>query len=163
MKYGLFILTTFSIAALLLVGPALAHQELAAKFDTTKTVNIKGIVTKFDWANPQVHVFINVTDNSPTKVSNWAVELESIVELQKAGYHKDSLKPWRRRDRLGQPRSGWLPSGLGHIVYGEYWRERRQENVRCTQRNAAAEIFRSGRSDAAMAGQSAEAGTGEPQ
>jgi len=93
MKYGLFVLTTFSVAALLLVGPALAHQELAAKFDTSKTVNVKGIVTKFDWANPQVHVFINVTDNSPTKVSNWAVELESIVELQKAGYTKDSLKP----------------------------------------------------------------------
>jgi len=57
-------------------------------------------------------------------------------------------------------------SELGHkqsARLGEYWRERRQENVRCTQRNAAAEIFRSGRSDAAMAGQSAEAGTGEPQ
>jgi len=93
MKYGLYILTTFSVAALLLVGPALAHQELAAKFDTSKTVSVKGIVTKFDWANPQVHVFINVADNSPTKVSNWAIELESIVELGKAGYTKDSLKP----------------------------------------------------------------------
>src|SRR6185295_4408389 len=103
MRYGLFILTTVGVAAMLIVAPAMAHQELAAKFDTTKTTTLKGIVTKYDWSNPQVHVFINVPDTSATKVTNWAVELESIVELQKGGYTKDSLKPGDAVTVTGNP------------------------------------------------------------
>jgi hypothetical protein len=103
MKYGLYILTTVGILAMLIVAPLLGHQELKAKFDTSKTTTIKGVVTKFDWSNPQVHVFINVPDNSATKVSNWAVELESIVELQKGGYNKDSLKPGDAVSVTGNP------------------------------------------------------------
>jgi len=92
MRYALFLIVTCSVAAMLLVAPVLGHQELAAKFDTTKNASIKGVVTKFDWSNPQVHVFINVAD-AAGKVTNWAVELESTVELLKGGYSKDSLKP----------------------------------------------------------------------
>src|SRR5678815_4366321 len=103
MKHGVHILSAIGILGVLVVAPILGHQELKAKFDTTKTTTIKGIVTKFDWSNPQVHVFINVTDNSPTKLSNWAVELESIVELQKGGYNKDSLKPGDSVSVTGNP------------------------------------------------------------
>ncbi len=103
MKYGLYVLTTVGILAMLIVAPVLGHQELKAKFDTSKTTTLKGVVTKFDWSNPQVHVFINVPDNSPAKVSNWAVELESIVELQKGGYNKDSLKPGDAVSVTGNP------------------------------------------------------------
>src|SRR5437762_7156459 len=88
---------------MLIVAPALAHQKLTAKFDTTKTMTLKGIVTKYDWSNPQVHVFINVPDTSANKVSNWAVELECIVELQKGGYNKDSLKPGNAVTVTGNP------------------------------------------------------------
>ena len=103
MRYGLFILATIGAAAILSVAPVMAHQELAAKFDTGKTVTMKGVVTKYDWSNPQVHVFINVSDTSANKVSNWAIELESIVELQKAGYSKDSLKPGDAISVTGNP------------------------------------------------------------
>jgi len=102
MRYALFLIVTCSVAVMLFVAPALGHQELAAKFDTTKTTNIKGVVTKFDWSNPQVHVFINVAD-STGKISNWAVELESTVELLKGGYSKDSLKPGDTVTVAGNP------------------------------------------------------------
>ena len=103
MKYGVSILATLGILVMLTVAPILGHQELKAKFDTTKTMTIKGIVTKFDWSNPQVHVFINVTDPAPNRGSNWAVELESIVELQKGGFSKDSLKPGDAVTVAGNP------------------------------------------------------------
>ena len=102
MKYGLYILTTVGILAMLIVAPLLGHQELKAKFDTSKTTTIKGVVTKFDWSNPQVHVFINVPDNSATKVSNWAVELESIVELQKAAIQQGFTETGRCSERNGK-------------------------------------------------------------
>ncbi|HLQ78799.1 MAG TPA: DUF6152 family protein [Terriglobia bacterium] len=103
MRYGFFVLASIAAVALLIVAPLMAHQELAAKFDTSKTVTMKGVVTKYDWSNPQVHVFINVADSSANKVSNWAVELESIVELQKGGYSKDSLKPGDAVSVTGNP------------------------------------------------------------
>src|SRR4029079_18767667 len=41
--------------------------------------------------NPHVHVFMNV----PTAggVTNWAVELESVVDLRSSGWRQDSVKP----------------------------------------------------------------------
>jgi hypothetical protein len=85
---GLIALT----AALLLINPPLsAHHELAAKFDDKKPMTLRGIVTKLDWANPHVHIFMNV--QSGNRLVNWAVELESPVDLQKGGWNRDTLKP----------------------------------------------------------------------
>jgi hypothetical protein len=44
-----------------------------------------------DWANPHVHIFMNV--GTGANAANWAVELESVVNLQKAGYNRDTVKP----------------------------------------------------------------------
>ena len=47
-----------------LVGMAVArgaaHHAIAAKFDDTKPTTLTGIVTLVDWANPHVHVYVNV-------------------------------------------------------------------------------------------------------
>ena len=34
---------------------------MAAEYDEKKPVTLKGIVTKFDWTNPHVFVFVDVT------------------------------------------------------------------------------------------------------
>jgi Family of unknown function (DUF6152) len=64
---------------------ALAHHPVEAKFDMSKTLTLKGRVTDVDWANPHVHVFINVADNKGVSV-NWAIELASTVELDGSGW-----------------------------------------------------------------------------
>src|SRR5438034_6259267 len=76
---------------LLAVAPGMAHHEILAKFDDTKPVTLKGIVTLVDWANPHVHVFMNVTTGK--QQVNWAVELESPIDLQKSGWSADALQP----------------------------------------------------------------------
>jgi hypothetical protein len=48
-------------------------------------------VTRVDWLSPHAHVFINVKDGSST--TNWAVELESPVDLKRGGWTRESLKP----------------------------------------------------------------------
>jgi len=73
------------------VGTLLAHHEVAAKFDPAKTRMLNGVVTSVDWANPHVHVLINVREGSQT--ANWAVELESPFELERSGWKRDSVKP----------------------------------------------------------------------
>jgi len=41
-----------------------AHHPVAAKFDLTSSVALTGHVTEIDWANPHVHIFIQVDDSS---------------------------------------------------------------------------------------------------
>jgi hypothetical protein len=81
------------VAALALAaGRGAAHHAISAKFDDTKPVTLNGIVTLVDWSNPHVHVFVNVKDPK-NQLLNWAVELESPIDLQQSGWNKDTLVP----------------------------------------------------------------------
>src|SRR5579863_728380 len=79
------------VALLLAVTPVLAHHNIAAKFDPAKPRTLKGLVTKLDWANPHVHLLMDVTDGKT--VTNWAVELESTVDLERSGWNLYTVKP----------------------------------------------------------------------
>jgi len=80
------------LAAVVAAPLAYAHHAIVAKFDDTKTREVRGIVTNVDWRNPHVHVFVNTTKDDGT-VENWAVELESTVLLLRSGWAHDTLKP----------------------------------------------------------------------
>jgi hypothetical protein len=77
--------------ALLAATPLAAHHALAAKFDPAKLKTLTGIVTKVDWTNPHVHVLMNVVSGG--QAVNWAVELESRLDLERSGWTLDSVKP----------------------------------------------------------------------
>src|SRR5207237_6302183 len=51
---------------------------------------LKGIVTKYDWTNPHVWVYVDVNE-SGGKVSTWEVEFDSKIELKRVGWTRDSL------------------------------------------------------------------------
>src|SRR4030095_6087615 len=91
MKCRIYGLVAVGFAAFLASRPLLAHHEILAKFDDKKPMTLRGNVTKVDCANPHVHVFMNVT--SGTSMANWAVELESTVDLGRAGWTRDTVKP----------------------------------------------------------------------
>ena len=76
---------------MLAVMPLVAHHAMPAKFDPARATTLTGRVTHVDWANPHVHVLINVVSGGRTV--NWAVELESALDLERSGWNADSLKP----------------------------------------------------------------------
>jgi hypothetical protein len=91
------------IALLLtLSAAAFAHHSFAAEYDGTKPVAMKGTVTKIDWKNPHVYIFMDVADPSG-KVVNWAFEGYPPNTLRRVGFSRDLLK-------LGDAIrvSGWL-------------------------------------------------------
>jgi hypothetical protein len=80
--------------------PALAERATQAKFDTSTSTTLTGIVTNVDWSNPYAHVFVNVT-NAQGMIENWAVELESPITLAASGWNRDTLKPGDRIEVQG--------------------------------------------------------------
>jgi hypothetical protein len=80
------------VGAALCASLAAAHHPIVAKFDDTKSTEVRGIVTSVDWRNPHVHVFTNVTRDDGS-IENWAVELESTVLLLRSGWKHDTLRP----------------------------------------------------------------------
>jgi Family of unknown function (DUF6152) len=80
------------LVSVVAIAPLGAHHSIAAKFDSGKPVTLNGAVTAIDWANPHAHVFINVAE-AGGRTANWAIELESTVDLQRSGWTRTSLKP----------------------------------------------------------------------
>jgi hypothetical protein len=90
MKYRFFA-SAFVVSSIALAASASAHHQITAKFDPQRSISLSGVVTKLDWLNPHVHVFMDVAQGAESV--NWAVELESPIDLEQAGWNRESLRP----------------------------------------------------------------------
>ena len=70
--------------------PCLAHHSFDAEYDRSKTVVIKGLVTKLEWTNPHARFYVDVKEDTG-KVTNWNLELGSPNGLTRAGWTRRSL------------------------------------------------------------------------
>jgi Family of unknown function (DUF6152) len=71
--------------------PLAAHHSFAAEFDSTKAVSLQGVVTKLDWMNPHIWIYLDTKDDSGT-VAHWQCEGGPPNALTRQGWSKDSLK-----------------------------------------------------------------------
>jgi len=89
-------INTFSHWALgfgvLLAVPVQAHHSFAAQYDATKPVTLTGKVTKVEWTNPHIYIYIDVTDEQTKAVTNWALEMGGPNALIRLGWSRNSLK-----------------------------------------------------------------------
>ena len=77
-------------APLLCVLPLVAHHSFTAEFDSGKTVTLRGVVSKVDWINPHIFVYLDVKDDSG-KTTTWALQSLPPLFFRGSGLTKDVL------------------------------------------------------------------------
>src|SRR5262245_13470798 len=75
---------------LLAASAALAHHSVTGQFDTTKSLTLKGTISKVQWMNPHIYLFIDVKEANGSVVT-WALETLPTAMMRKAGLSKESL------------------------------------------------------------------------
>ena len=75
----------------LAVTPVLAHHSIDAEFDRNKPITVTGVVSKIEWMNPHIWIYVDVKDKDG-KVVKWQFEGGPPNALRRGGWNRDSLK-----------------------------------------------------------------------
>jgi hypothetical protein len=90
MKLKILLVMAITLCLFAVSAPMFAHHGTAA-YDMTKTITIKGKISKFDFVNPHCQVFFDVINNKGLG-EQWQAELTSPNHLMRTGWTKDTLK-----------------------------------------------------------------------
>jgi len=76
---------------LVLVVPVVAHHSFAAQFDQTKPVTLRGTVTKVEFRNPHIWVYLDVKGEDGNVTTPWQCEGGAPNALTRQGWSRHSL------------------------------------------------------------------------
>ena len=97
-------------ALLMAAGVAQAHHSFAM-YDHTKTLTLKGTVTKFQWTNPHAYLEIDVRD-AKGAVKHYTLEGTSINMMQRIGWKSNMIKYGDQVKAVVAPLLSGDPAGL---------------------------------------------------
>jgi len=76
--------------ALSCASPLVAHHAVSAEFNAEKVVTLKGVVSKVDWVNPHIFIYLDVKDESG-KVTTWRLQSVPPMFFKGSGLTKEKL------------------------------------------------------------------------
>src|SRR5262245_29789692 len=97
--------------AMALSASVAAHHSFAV-FDHTRTLTIRGTVTKFQWTNPHGFLEVDIPQADGT-VKHYSIELTSINMMQRVGWRSNMIKAGDKISAVVAPLLSGEPVGLG--------------------------------------------------
>ena len=101
------LLTGVSIFA----GTLFAHHGRGATYDMQKRITLKGAVSRVDWRNPHVVIYMDVKDEGG-KVVTWGFENAGVSQLAQQGYSRNTLKLGQEITAIVNPAANGNPTGI---------------------------------------------------
>ena len=100
------LLVVFSV-----IVPLTAHHGRGSTYDMNKRVTLKGVVSRVDWRNPHVVIYMDVKDDGG-KVVTWGFENAGVSQLAQAGYNRNTLKVGQEITAIVNPAANGAPTAI---------------------------------------------------
>ena len=68
----------------------LAHHSVSGQFDLSKTTTLKGVISRLDWINPHIYVYLDVSEANGAK-NTWTLETFPPSQMRRAGLSKELI------------------------------------------------------------------------
>jgi hypothetical protein len=90
-----FFLCVSAGVCLFLNASVRAHHSFATHYDASRSMELSGVVTSFDFRSPHSFIFVDV-ENENGDVTSWEVELHSVPVLTRMGFSATTFEPGDR-------------------------------------------------------------------
>ena len=77
------------LLTVVVAAPATAHHS-AARFILAQSVTVVGVVTRYDWANPHVYIYVTETTAAGETVE-WEIEGQPPAMMRRVGWSRETL------------------------------------------------------------------------
>ena len=75
----------------LAVHVAQAHHAIAANYDISNIGTIEGVVVEVFWANPHVHYYIEVMNDSG-ETELWDIETSNLISMMRSNWTRETIE-----------------------------------------------------------------------
>jgi hypothetical protein len=79
-----------TVAMLGVAPPLSAHHSVAGQFDESKSLTLKGVISKVDWINPHIYLHLDVKGDDGQMVT-WSLGTVPTAMARRAGLTKESV------------------------------------------------------------------------
>jgi hypothetical protein len=101
MKAKKIIFPMVAFVCLLVSVTAFGHHG-TAEYDLDHEVTVEGVVKQFEWTNPHIWLYVNVT-NSKSEMEEWAGEAGAPGMLARNGWTSHAFKTGDKVNMSGHP------------------------------------------------------------
>ena len=77
------------LSTVAVTAPAAGHHS-AARFDLTQSVTVDGVVSRYEWANPHVYIYVAET-NAAGETVEWEIEGQPPAMMRRIGWSRETL------------------------------------------------------------------------